>query len=66
VALGILLVVSFFMSLLFGGSEEINWSALNHNDFIFWEIRFPKTITALVAGATLSLAGLVLQIIFST
>ncbi|MCC6372406.1 MAG: iron ABC transporter permease [Bacteroidia bacterium] len=63
-ALGILLVISFFMSLLFGGSEKINWEAINHNDFIFWEIRFPKTITALVAGATLSLAGLVLQIIF--
>jgi iron complex transport system permease protein len=34
------------------------------NDFIFWQIRFPKTITAILAGCTLSVAGLLLQVVF--
>jgi iron complex transport system permease protein len=39
-------------------------SSLKNNDFIFWQIRFPKTLTAIIAGSTLSAAGLILQIIF--
>ena len=32
--------------------------------FIFTELRLPKTITAIVAGAALAMSGLVLQLIF--
>ncbi len=39
-------------------------SSHSGDDFIIREIRLPKTITALLAGACLSLAGLTLQIIF--
>ena len=52
------------LSLFYGGSENINLSELSSNNFIFWHIRFPKTITAITAGCTLSAAGLILQIIF--
>ena len=52
------------MSLFFGGSENILSSELNQYNFIFWQIRFPKTITAIIAGSALSVAGLILQIIF--
>lgn len=33
-------------------------------DYIFKEIRLPKTITAVIAGCCLSVAGLILQVIF--
>lgn len=59
-----LLVVACFLSLFFGGSEHINLNELSSNNFIFWHIRFPKTITAIVAGCTLAVSGLILQIIF--
>ncbi len=60
----LLLIVSCVLSLLYGGSESINLQALSGDNFIFWEIRFPKTVTAIAAGATLSVAGLILQILF--
>ena len=59
-----LLVISCVLSLLYGGSEHININAPGSNNFIFWQIRFPKTITAIIAGCTLSAAGLILQVIF--
>ena len=37
---------------------------INAHHFIFWQIRFPKTITAIIAGSALSVAGLILQVIF--
>lgn len=59
-----LLIIAGFLSLLFGGSETINLNDLSLNNFIFWQIRFPKTITAIIAGCTLATAGLILQVIF--
>ncbi len=52
------------MSLFYGGSESIGLDALSASDFIFWEIRLPKTITAVIAGCSLAVSGLVLQILF--
>lgn len=52
------------LSLLYGGSETIRFSHLNGSHFIFAQIRFPKTITAIIAGATLAASGLVLQVMF--
>ncbi len=60
----LLFAASCVLSLLFGGSEHIEQADITGNDFIFWQIRFPKTITAIMAGSTLAAAGLVLQIIF--
>lgn len=59
-----LLVLATFLSLFFGGSEHISLNNLDFNNFIFWELRFPKTVTAILAGCSLSVAGLILQIIF--
>lgn len=60
-----LLLVLFFiaclLSLMYGGSQSITFSS---EDFIFSQIRCPKTITAIIAGCTLSVSGLILQIIF--
>lgn len=60
----LLFAVGCFLSLSRGGSESINPFHVPADDFIFWQIRLPKTITAIIAGGTLSLAGLILQVIF--
>ena len=60
----LVLIGSCFLSLFFGGSEPVYLSHFSSNDFIFWNIRFPKTITAIIAGSTLAVSGLILQIIF--
>src|SRR4051812_44244682 len=59
-----LLIVSAVLSLFFGGSENIGWSDATPENFIFWQIRVPKTVTAIVAGCSLSVGGLILQVIF--
>ncbi len=59
-----LLIVSCILSLFYGGSESIGMNDLSSNNFIFWHLRFPKTITAIIAGCTLAASGLILQIIF--
>lgn len=50
--------------MFYGGTENILSAEINQHNFIFWQIRFPKTITAIIAGCTLSASGLILQIIF--
>lgn len=62
--LAILFLGGCFLSLFFGGSENILATQLNEYNFIFWQIRIPKTITAIIAGSALAVAGLILQIIF--
>lgn len=59
-----LFLISSVLSLFLGGSEPLSLADLHTGNFIFWEIRFPKTITAIIAGCTLSAAGLILQVIF--
>jgi iron complex transport system permease protein len=56
-----LLTGATVLSLFYGGSESVSPAG---NNFIFWQIRVPKTITAIIAGSTLSIAGLILQVIF--
>jgi iron complex transport system permease protein len=63
ISLSVLFLVGCWLSLFYGGSERIV-SGVGHLDFIFREIRIPKTITAVIAGCTLSVSGLVLQIVF--
>lgn len=60
----LLFLLSILASLFFGGSESVNTANMSANDFIFWNLRVPKTITAIIAGCTLSVSGLILQIIF--
>jgi iron complex transport system permease protein len=62
--LTLLFVIACLLSLFYGGSEDISASGINAYNFIFWQIRVPKTITAIIAGGALSVAGLILQIIF--
>lgn len=59
----VLVIVAGVLSLYFGGSESIRFSEAE-SDYIFNHIRIPKTLTAIVAGSGLALAGMVLQIIF--
>ncbi len=53
-----------FINLIYAGSESISFSNFNTNDFIFWQIRFPKMIGAILAGSTLAVSGLILQVLF--
>lgn len=57
-------LASCFLSLWYGGSEDLNNKITFTNNFIFWQIRVPKSITAILAGSSLALSGLILQIIF--
>jgi iron complex transport system permease protein len=62
ILLSLLVLCALLLSVFYGGSERVSpWSG---DDFIFFEIRVPKTLTALIAGCTLSVAGLILQVIF--
>ena len=60
----LLFALGCFLSLFFGGSESLGFNFDLAGDFIFSQIRFPKTITAILAGATLAVSGLILQVIF--
>jgi iron complex transport system permease protein len=60
----LLFIIGCFLSLFYGGTETLSGSQVGAHDFIFWQIRLPKTITAIVAGCTLSVSGLILQILF--
>lgn len=59
-----LFILSAAASLWYGGSEKLNGPDQRVLDFIFYEIRVPKTVTALLAGSSLAVAGLILQVIF--
>ncbi|MCW3077358.1 MAG: Iron transporter [Bacteroidetes bacterium] len=59
-----LFITGTLCSLLFGGSELSHISNVDSGNFILWQIRFPKTITAILAGGTLSVSGLILQVLF--
>lgn len=67
------LLFLFFGALtLTAGSAEIHWSDLGFRNVpyqtmsarIFWEIRFPRFVAAVLSGASLSVAGLALQTLF--
>ncbi len=59
----LLLVIALPASLFWGGAGSLDLQT-ESGRFIFTEIRFPKTVTALLAGTSLSVAGLVLQVLF--
>ena len=58
-----LLLVLGAASIWYGGSEAMG-DVSAANEFILYQIRFPKTITAILAGASLALSGMILQIVF--
>lgn len=59
-----MLVIATLLSLFYGGSEAVFITDFFSDNFIVNQIRIPKTVTAIIAGSTLSIAGLILQIIF--
>jgi iron complex transport system permease protein len=61
--LSALLLASVALSLFFGGSEDVR-NGSDASAFIFREIRIPKTLTAIAAGSTLAVSGLILQVLF--
>lgn len=66
-ALSVLLALVFLSSLWVGpvkleiGQIFANTGQENPHSLIFWQIRVPRTLLALLAGATLGLAGAVMQ-----
>lgn len=70
------LVITFFFSLMFGAirisSEEIfssigdyfSSASLPLNERIFLDIRLPRTITCIFVGASLAMAGVLMQALF--
>lgn len=61
IATFLLLIVAGLNLLL--GSAEISFVDLFQSD-ILWQLRMPRTLTALVAGAALAICGQVMQVIF--
>lgn len=67
-----LLVFLFANLTLWSGSVDLSWSDLgwrhvpydNIKQQIFWEIRFPKMIAAILSGLALAVSGLSLQTLF--
>lgn len=51
------------VSLWYGGSGSLDLAS-ESGAFVFSEIRVPKTITAVLAGSSLAVAGLILQVLF--
>ncbi|PLS68024.1 MAG: iron ABC transporter [Cyanobacteria bacterium M5B4] len=47
------------IKILFDSSSESGWVQ------IFWQFRFPKTVTAIFCGATLAVSGLQMQVLFN-
>ena len=68
----IILIIVFILGMLllpFWGLEHLNISGIfsrvpNINNEIFWKIRVPRVLLAMLAGASLSVCGLVFQAIF--
>lgn len=65
IALGLLAGVLVFVNLFFG-TISISFSDLGEGTAsdIFYNIRIPKTITAILAGGSLAIAGLLMQTLF--
>jgi iron complex transport system permease protein len=68
-----LLVLAFFGDLLFGSvrlsfkdfSDVLMGRSANQNmDYIIWNLRLPKAITAILAGSGLAVCGLLMQTLF--
>ncbi|MBS1652713.1 MAG: iron ABC transporter permease [Bacteroidetes bacterium] len=51
-------------NLVFAGSKPLQLFDFKSENFVFYQIRLPKLIIAIIAGAALSVSGLFLQIIF--
>jgi iron complex transport system permease protein len=62
----IVLTILFFVADLFFGAIRFSWSDLGEESIsnIFYNIRIPKSFTALLAGGSLALAGLMMQTLF--
>jgi iron complex transport system permease protein len=67
----VLLVLLLLLNLDVGSSDFRLWAWLNGRvgdrataDLIFWELRLPRTLAAVFAGASLGLSGLLMQTFF--
>lgn len=59
----LLFVIATLLSYFFGGSGQLD-PGTEAADFVFAKVRLPKTLTAIIAGCTLSVSGMILQVIF--
>lgn len=60
----IVLLLAVYFNLIWGGTEPLDYHHFSSNDFIFYQIRLPKMLTALIAGGALAVAGQLMQIVF--
>lgn len=61
------IVIGLIVTLLCFGPVKINIFKLSENSMlakVFWNIRLPKTITAILAGSSLAICGLLMQTYF--
>ena len=63
VASSLVVMLLFVLSLLYG-SAGWSWELENWSSAIFWELRLPRSLMALLAGTGLALAGFWMQLLF--
>lgn len=59
----LLFIAATLLSYYFGGSGQLDPNS-EAGHFVFSKVRLPKTLTAIIAGCTLSVSGMILQVIF--
>jgi len=59
----VLVVIFFILSLLYGAAGW-TWELEHWSSPIFWELRLPRSLMAILAGAGLALAGFWMQLLF--
>ena len=65
IVVAIILLVSLALFHINGANIIWNLDINNSDSFIlFKEIRFPRTVTAILAGSSISIAGLLMQTLF--
>jgi iron complex transport system permease protein len=62
-ASSLVVVLLFVLSLLYG-SAGWSWELENWSSAIFWELRLPRSLMAILSGAGLALAGYWMQLLF--
>ena len=62
-ASSLVVMLLFVLSLLYG-SAGWSWELENWSSAIFWELRLPRSLMALLAGTGLALAGFWMQLLF--
>ncbi len=66
VFLTVIFVLLFFLSINYGGSDLSLAEALSNEEYaeVFWDIRLPRVLNAILVGCLLAVSGVAFQAVF--